>query len=59
MNTLLASEAKVNCALVGCRGRGALAEAQQGDAEEVNDLLMRVARQFGIGEWFVMLHGQR
>jgi hypothetical protein len=31
MNTLLAIEAKANCALVAARGRRLLVEAQEGD----------------------------
>lgn len=59
MNTLLATEAKVNRALVAARRRHLLAEAQEGDGQEVSDLLMRVAGHVGSGAKFVMQHGGR
>lgn len=59
MNALLASKAKVNRALGGGRRRSVLAQAQEGDGQEVSDLLMRVARRVEIGGKFVMKHGWR
>ena len=59
MNTLLASEAKANRALGGCRCRRLLAEAQERGGEEISDLLMRVAGRVGGGAKFVMQHGGR
>ncbi len=59
MNTLLATEAKVNHALVARCRRGLLAEAQEGSGQEVSDLLMRVAWGTVIGGRFAMKHGRR
>lgn len=59
MNTLLASEAKVNRALVAASRRRLLTEAQEGDRQEVSDLVMRVAGRVGFEGWFVMQHGGR
>lgn len=59
MNTLLATGAKVNRALGGSRRRSVLAQAQEGDGQEVSDLLMRVAGCVGGGAEFVMQYGGR
>ena len=59
MNTLLASKAKANRALTFCRRRGVLALPQERGSQQIDDLLVRVARCVKVGEWFVMEHGGR
>lgn len=59
MNTLLVAKAKANRPLAVRCHRGVLALPQERGSQQIDDLLVRVARCVKVGEWFVMEHGGR
>lgn len=59
MNTLVATEAKTNRALVVRCRRGVLPLPQERGGQQIDDLPVRMPRHFRDGGGFVMKHGGR